>query len=392
MIPSFYMLRTPEIIFGAGKFNELGTVLEEFGNTVLIVTGSSSLKASGKWEILQNLLKDRSLDTYHVVVEDEPSPELVDEAVTAFNRREIDVVLAVGGGSVLDAGKAISAMLLQDKSVVDFLEGIGKGEIHDGKKVPFVAVPTTAGTGTEATANTVLSRMGSNGFKKSLRHNRLIPNVAVIDPDLYASCHSFIIAASGMDALTQLIESYVSTQSTPITDILAWNGMEYVQGNLIQTFNKDSRTLENFTGMAYAALLSGITLTNVGLGIVHGISSPLGAFFPIPHGVVCGTLISAATRMNINKLKESDHRDTALIKYGRMGQLLSGEKNSDIDQACDLLSNILDEWVTTMNIPLLGDYGIKESDLEKIIDKTGQKNNPVELSRQDIKQILMQRL
>ena len=183
VITPFNFARTPRILFGAGRFSEVGKIAGEIGETVLIVTGSRSLKSSEKWDELIKSLETTSLRHFEISVTGEPSPEFVDSAVTKFKDRGIDVVLAVGGGSVLDTGKAISAMLLQDKSVVNFLEGVGTGEAHSGDKIPFIAVPTTAGTGSEVTKNAVLSQTGPDGYKKSLRHDNFVPDVALIDPE-----------------------------------------------------------------------------------------------------------------------------------------------------------------------------------------------------------------
>jgi alcohol dehydrogenase class IV len=218
MIPSFNFARIPYIIFGAGKLRELYNIIPKFGNNILFVLGGSSLKQYGKWDEISSILEDKSINFFSISVPSEPSPALIDEYANEFRNKDIDLVIGIGGGSVTDAGKAISAMIPKADSIKNYLEGIGN-KTHDGRKIPYIAIPTTSGTGSEATKNAVISEVGPNGFKKSLRHDNLIPNVALIDPELMISCPMSITAACGMDAFTQLLEAYVSTKVNPITDV-----------------------------------------------------------------------------------------------------------------------------------------------------------------------------
>ena len=398
----FEFARTPKIYFGAGKFNDLDKIISKTGKTVLIVTGTYSFKSSGKFDAITKSLQNKSVKYFHFSVKGEPSPDLIDNAVTEFKNKGIDVVLAVGGGSVMDTGKAISAMLPQNESVLNYLEGVGNGIEHNGVKIPFIAVPTTAGTGSEATKNAVLSKVGPDGFKKSLRHDNFVPDIAVIDPELMLSCPSTITAACGMDAFTQLLESYTSSKSTPLTDTLAHNGLIFLKDNLVSACTTGSNDVEVRAGMAYASLISGITLANAGLGIVHGLASAIGGFFNIPHGVICGTLIGPATKANIEKLKNYSNNNT-LEKYANVGALLSIKDrnqlqmpfiryNKDVDYYCNLLVKKIDEWTEKLKIPYLSDYGIKLSDIDKIICQTGNKNNPIKLGIDEIKKILLRRI
>jgi alcohol dehydrogenase class IV len=284
-------------------------------------------------------------------------------------------------------------MLPLGGSVLDYLEGVGTGAVHSGEKVPFVAIPTTSGTGSEATKNAVLSRIGPDGFKKSLRHDNFVPDVVVLDPQLMLSCPPNITAACGMDAFTQLLESYVSTNASPMTDTLAFSGLEGIGRCLVPACTDGANDVEVRGGMAYAALMSGITLANAGLGVVHGLASPMGGCFDIPHGVVCGTLIGAATSTTIAKLMEKyDEKHPALRKYARVGALLCGAEEGDVSKGCELLMGKIDEWTEMLGIPRLGAYGIQESDFDKIIAGTGSKNNPVMLEPDEIREILQDRL
>ncbi|MFW9879328.1 MAG: iron-containing alcohol dehydrogenase, partial [Candidatus Thorarchaeota archaeon] len=232
MIPSFNFARIPNIIFGAGKLNELYDITLKFGKNILFVIGERSLKKLGKWDEISSILDNKSLNYSVISISNEPSPTIIDEAAAQFRKKSIELVVGIGGGSVTDAGKAISAMIPKEDSIKNYLEGVGN-KTHDGKKIPFIAIPTTSGTGSEVTKNAVISEIGPNGFKKSLRHDNLIPNIALIDPELMISCPSSISAACGMDAFTQLLEAYVSPKGNPITDVLAFDGMRYMNKNIL---------------------------------------------------------------------------------------------------------------------------------------------------------------
>ena len=389
VIPSFSFSRIPQIYFGAGSFDNIESIIGSQARSALIVTGARSFKSTEKRSRLQEMLSNRSITAYDISVSGEPSPDLVDSAVAEFRGKSIDIVVSIGGGSVIDAGKAISAMLTQTVSVVDFLESVGTGIKHSGEKIPFIAVPTTAGTGSEATKNAVLSRIGPGGFKKSLRHDNFVPDAVVIDPELIRHCPPAITAACGMDAFTQLLESYVSTKANPMTDALAYSGLSYVKDSLVEVYTGGSRSIDSWAGMAYGAFMSGITLANAGLGIVHGLASPVGGYFDIPHGVICGTLVGPATRVTIDKLRtRGDKGMPFLRKYANVGALFTGSDNEDIHYLCDTLLKTIDEWTETLKLPSLREYGIGESDFDRIIDGAGNKNNPVHLDRNEIRKIL----
>ncbi len=391
----FNFASIPHIIFGAGKLSELYKIILTLGKNALIVTGSSSLENSGKWEEITSELAKRSILFDHISIKGEPSPQLIDENAKKFRNKKIDVVIGIGGGSVVDAGKAISAMIPKSDSISNYLEGIGN-KVHDGIKVPYIAIPTTSGTGSEATKNAVISKVGSDGFKKSLRHDNLIPNYAIIDPELIISCPPSVTAACGMDAFTQLLEAYVSSKPSPMTDALAYSGMKAMKDNMIPSCTYRSTDIEVRSAMAYGSLMSGITLANAGLGIVHGLASPIGGFFDIPHGVICGTLLAEATKMNILKIKKMGLAGKeALLKHAKIGGLLEGNEcfeEKDIDYFCYALTDTLDKWTERLDLEKLGKYGITSKDLDKIVENAGLKNNPVLLSREDIKIILMNRL
>jgi alcohol dehydrogenase len=388
----FGFTRTPQIIFGIGKFNLLAEITRQYGSTMLIVTGSSSLQNSGKADWLNQELGKCQVKFYYESITSEPSPQIVDRVVKKYQESSIDVVLSIGGGSVVDAGKAVSAMLGKKESVVNYLEDVGHKD-HDGSKVPFIAVPTTAGTGSEATKNAVLSVVGSQGYKKSLRHDNFVPDIALIDPELTVSCPANVTAACGMDAFTQLLESYVSSKASPLTDALAYSGIEALKDNLIPIILSSGQNLQMRSAMSYASLLSGITLANAGLGIVHGLASSIGGFYDIPHGVVCGTLIGIATQINIERLmvdKKENH--SQLKKYADIGRLLSNDGCETTEKCCTALVRKIEEWTEKLKLPRLANYGITPASVEKIVADTSNKNNPVKLNKNDIRKIILNRI
>lgn len=391
---NFSIARLPRIEFGSGAVAKLPAILGQYGRQVLIVTGSSSLQTSTHWQALSQLLSSAGLSWQVVAVHNEPSPELVDETVQAFRGQAFDVVLGIGGGSALDAAKAIAGLLRPGNSVMDHLEGVGPELPYRGPVTPFVAVPTTAGTGSEATKNAVLSRHGQDGFKKSFRDDKLVAEYAVVDPDLLATCPPDILAANGMDAFTQLIESYVSTRANPLTDAMALSGMAAVRDSLLPWYEGTGDASTCRSRMAYAALLSGITLAQVGLGSVHGLAAPLGAFFPIPHGVACGTLLAAATRINLDAIRDREPGNSAYGRYATAGRLMTDRTLPDAE-AIEALLKLLDDWTCRLDLQRLGAYGVREGDVDHIVANSrgsSMKTNPIMLTDGEIGQIIRARI
>jgi alcohol dehydrogenase class IV len=333
----------------------------------------------------------------HLIVSGKPSPSLVDQAVNRFRVEAVDVVIAIGGGSVLDAAKAIAGLLPHGNSVIDHLLKGPAGTFFITAPAPLLSpVPTTAGTGSEATKNSVLSVPGCDNYKKSFRDECLIPEYAVVDPDLIASCPRELVAADGMDDFTQLLESSVSLKANLFSDALAWSGMSAVKEGLFAAWEgKEPAAIQGRGAMAYAALLSGITLAQVGLGSVHGLASPLGANFPIPHGVVCGTLVAAATEVNIKAMQEREPENKALAKYAEVGRLLTGHTEMDDATAHVSLITLLAEWCEQLELPRPNGYGITSADFPMIVANSrssSMQTNPIVLTDSEINAILVQRL
>ncbi len=394
-VSSFEISRLPRVVFGSGVIARVPELARQYGTRVLLVTGARSFIESVQHQDLTKALQQAGMHWDTFIVAGEPSPQLVDTAAAQFRDCEIDVVLGIGGGSVLDAAKAIAGLLRITNSVMDFLEGVGPELAYPGPSVPFIAVPTTAGTGSEATKNAVLSISGKEGFKKSFRHEMLVPQYAVLDPDLLVTCPPEQIAANGMDALTQLLESYVSTRSNAFTDALAMSGIRMVRDGLFDWYDGSPRAAEARGELLYAAWLSGITLAQVGLGSVHGLAAPLGAFFPIPHGVVCGTLVAACTEMNLQALQQRAPASPALWKYAHTGRVLAQDMTLDDEAGGEALLVILNQWTEQLALPRLSNYGMTASDIPHVVAHcrgSSMKTNPIELSDKEVAQILAQRL
>jgi alcohol dehydrogenase class IV len=395
VIPHFSISRLPHIVFGDGVLAEVPAFVESLGKRALLVTGGRSFRESVYWDPLIRGLTLKAISWVEIRVEGEPSPQFVDAVVRSHHGMGVEVVIGIGGGSVLDAAKAIAGLLPHGNSVMDHLEGVGPEIPYQGPSIPFIAVPTTAGTGSEATKNAVLGVQGEAGFKKSFRHDLLVPRYAVVDPSLLASCPPELIAANGMDALTQLLESYVSSRANPFTDALALSGLEAVVNGLLGWYEQTPRVAKGCSDMAYAALVSGMTLAQVGLGSVHGLAAPLGAFFPIPHGVVCGTLVAAATEMNIRALRERAPESGVLEKYAHLGRLLSGRTRLDTGAAGEILVQTLAGWTERLRLPRLGAYGVCETDVARIVSNcrgSSMKTNPIVLTDAEVAEVLAARL
>lgn len=395
MIAPFSIARLPRIEFGSGRIAQLPAIAARYGRRLLLVTGGRSFTATPQWEALLLALEDAKFGTDHIRITGEPSPDEIDAVVRLYHRHAFEVVIGIGGGSVLDAAKAIAGLLKPGNSVMDHLEGVGPELPYRGPTTPFIAVPTTAGTGSESTKNAVLTRHGPDGFKKSFRDEALMAEYVIVDPDLLATCPPDLIAANGMDALTQLLESYVSARANPLTDALALTGLEAVRDGLFDWYRGAEGAAAGRGKMALAALLSGICLAQTGLGSVHGLAQPLGSFFRIPHGVVCGTLLAAATQINCEALlaREPDH--PALTKYAIIGRLLGADPGASVESACRFLVETLQEWTRLLNLPHLRELGIAETDLARIVANSrgsSMKTNPVLLSDAEIERILRMRL
>lgn len=388
MTRPFLFARTPSIIFGPGKISLLPGLIRKFGNNAALLTGKNSFFSSEKSSGLPDDLRSAGISIHMFSIPGEPSPDMIDGIAGGLRDKGIEVVAAVGGGSVLDAGKAVSAMITVARPVMDFLENVGTME-HPGSKVPFIAVPTTSGTGSEATKNAVISKTGKNGFKNSLRHDNFVPDIALVDPGLTSSCPPDITAASGLDCYTQLTEAFLSTKSTVYTDAIAIEGIRAVIRSLEKAWSEGSDTGAR-SDMSFAALTSGICLANAGLGVVHGFASSIGGMYDIPHGLICGTLMGVSNEITLRKLRNGEPSE-ALKKYTVLGQLVVEKEGMNDSYYADAFVNYLHELTAKLGLKGLKTAGVRREDFNDICSLTGNKNNPAVLGKDEMIEILERR-
>ncbi len=399
----FGVARLPRIVFGAGRRAEIPALVADHGRRALLVTGARSLQATTAWAELAAGLQAAGVAWDHLAVGGEPSPELVDAAVAARRADPPDVVIGIGGGSALDAAKAIAGLLRSGTVALDHLEGVGRGIPYPGPATPFVAVPTTAGTGSEATKNAVLSGSvavrdgGPAPFKKSFRDDRLVAALAIVDPDLLDGCPPPVIAGDGLDALTQCLEAYVSSGASPFTDAIAASGLAAI-GPALPAWHAAARadrppadTAGLRSAMAWGALASGIALANAGLGAVHGMIAALGARHGIHHGTGCGILLAAATRINVAALRARDPSGPGLLRFAEAGRLLTGERGLGDGVAPDAVVGWIEDLVRGLGLPRLGEVGVRSADIPALVAEargSSMRTNPIVLTDAEIEAIL----
>lgn len=389
---NFNFVRTPSLFFGEGVFKAVEEILQKNQfMQILLVTGAGSFMKTAEWRWFSDHLAKRINILDHFQISGEPAPEDVDGITSQMRSRKVDAVISIGGGSVLDTGKAVSAMLKTTHSVRSFLEGVGTLP-PPGEKVPFIAVPTTSGTGSEATKNAVLSEVGAQGFKKSLRHEKYIPDFVILDPLLTRNCPPFTTAFTGLDAVTQLIESYVSTEASFLSDSYASSGLVLCGKSFERAVQTGTQDLTARGDMALASYNSGVALANAGLGIVHGLAGTLGGKYKIPHGVACGTLLGEATEMITGKLLDTGDYREAIEKYAQAARFLTGVNSGNKAGDIRIFNETLKGWVDKFKMPGLGYYGVKGEDLPYIAERADLKKTPCALSAEDILHILRKRL
>jgi len=372
-----------KIIFGPGGLSQVGTEAKRLGNKVLVVLGRSAMRKSGILDLLTHLLKENQIEyTIYENIPSDPTVETVDKGTSLARKENCNLVIALGGGSVLDTGKAISAMVTNEGSVADYQEIKGKGKKFQHKTIPFIAIPTTSGSGSEATINAVITNT-ELGLKKSIRNPWLLPEVALVDPKLTLSLPPHITAICGGDALTQCIEAYLGKKSQVITDALALHAIELIGRSLVRAV-KEGNNLEARKDMAMAALLSGLCLSNSGLGAAHALSHPLGVHYKIPHGLSCALLLPYVMEFNL---------PVATKKIAKIAQAL-GENISSLSEteaaqrAVEKIKEIFSQAEIKEN---LSEWGIKEKDFSQIIKgaKGGSlNNNPRKTSEADLIELL----
>lgn len=380
MIEAFEWAGPGQVMFGEGSVRRLEELCGGFGRRVMVVTGKG-----GREGKVVALLEAAGMEVVVFGVAGEPTIERVESGVAVAKGAGCDWVLAVGGGSVVDAGKAMAALMANEGSVREYVEVIGTGRVLEKEPLPFVAVPTTAGTGAEATRNAVLC-CPEQGVKVSLRHRLMLPRLALIDPELAVSVPAEVTAATGMDALTQLLEAFVCSRSNPMTDALCAEGVVKVVGSLRRVVG-DGADVGARSEMALAALFSGMALANAGLGAVHGFAAPLGGRFGMAHGAVCAALLPAVWEVNLRAVRE---RGTLRQwgRYERVAAWLTG----DVGAAAEDGVVWLRELVGDLQIPGLRALGVSEGDWDEVVPlaqrASSMKANPVALTEAELRRCL----
>ena len=379
---NFEFATATQIVFGPGSAAQIGKRVKAFGKRALVVIGRSPQRAE---KLVADLsANDISATTFSVA--GEPEISTVENGVALAKKENCDFVISLGGGSVIDAGKAIAAMMKNDGALLDYLEIIGHGKSLTKWGAPFVAVPTTAGTGSEVTRNAVLASP-EHKVKVSLRSPLMLARVAVIDPELTYGLPSALTATTGLDALTQVIEPYVCLRANPMTDGPCVEGIHRAARSLREAVfdgqNKSARE-----DMAVASLFGGLALANAGLGAVHGFAGPIGGMFPAPHGAVCAALLPHVMAANIRALREREPKSYALGRYDRVAALLTGNPHATADAGAEWVQKL----VADLPIPRLGAYGIREEHVADIVAKStnasSMKANPIVLTSEELAQTL----
>jgi len=379
-----YSFSTARVIFGIGARVGVATHAARMGRRCLLVTGARPDRSAWLFEDLRNVMEDVS----GVALDGEPETGFISAQAEAARRAGCDMVVAIGGGSVIDAGKALAALAANAGDVFEYLEVVGQGLPLEHEPLPMIAVPTTAGTGAEVTANAVLLSP-SHGVKASLRAPGLIPSLAIVDPELTVSLPPRQTAASGMDALTQLMECFVSHAASPLTDPLCRDGMSRAARSLLRAVAHGA-DLEARSDMALAALFSGMALANAKLGAVHGFAAPLGGMLGAAHGEICAALLPHVMEANIEVLRAADSAHPLLDRYAEVGMLLAGER--DATAAARFVRSLCAD----LGVRGLRALGLDEKRVDEAARKaalaSSMKGNPVVLEHDRLVAILMNAL
>jgi len=374
------------IIFGPGTLAEIGAAAKPFGKHALVVTGRDPQRAA---PLLEQLSRAQIAATVLSVGHEPATSDIIRGRARARIAR-CDFVIGFGGGSAIDSAKAIAALMTNNREIFDYLEVIGRGQPLANPAAPCLAIPTTAGTGSEVTRNAVLSATGHR-VKISLRSPHMLPRVALVDPELTRGLPPAITATTGLDALTQLIEPYVSCRANPFTDALCAEGIRRAARSLRRAFDDggDAAARED---MALASLLGGLALANAGLGAVHGFAGPIGGMFLAPHGAICAALLPHVMATNLAALRARAPAHDALRRFDEVARLLTGRAQATADDGVAWVR----ELVAALAIPPLGAHGVKRDGLDDIVKAAARassmKANPLPLTPEELRATLAQAL
>jgi alcohol dehydrogenase class IV len=382
---NFEFATATRILFGEGVSRQVAPAAAAMGSRALVVTGASPERAAP----LIRQLEAAAVSCLLFPVAGEPTVDLIRGGAEYARRERCDLVVAMGGGSALDAGKALAAMLANAGDPLDYLEVIGRGQPLAHASVPFIAIPTTAGTGTEVTRNAVLSSP-EHRVKASLRSPSMLPRLAVVDPELTYGLPRPITAATGLDALTQLIEPYTSVRANPMTDMFCAEGIRRAAWALPRVW-ENGGDREARAGMAWASLLGGLSLANAGLGAAHGFAAPVGGMFPAPHGAVCAAVLPYAMEGNVRALSARRPESPALARFEEIARLLTGRPLATAGDGVRWVADLC----LRLEIPPLRAYGVRETDLPDLAAKaaaSSMKGNPIVLTPDELREIISRAL
>ena len=381
-IKDFDFATSGRILFGRGKLDFLSEVIKYYGKKALVIKGKKFPNADKLLEILHRAGKNIQI----FVVQHEPDIDLIEQSIREARKSQCDFVVGFGGGAVVDAGKAVSALLNNPGNLMDYLEVVGKGERLRNPSLPYIAIPTTAGTGSEVTRNAVI-RVPKSRVKVSLRHPYLLPSIAIVDPELTLSVPPSVTASTGMDAFTQVIEPYVTKATNPVVDMFCREGIPLGAKNLLSAY-ENGADLEARENMAYVSLLGGLSLANAKLGAVHGFAGPIGGMFNAPHGTICAALLPAVMQVNAELISKIDAEEKKVNRFKEIAEWITGDKAATIQDGVEWISSL----AASLDIPGLSELGISSSDFDSIIDKSkrssSMKGNPVTLSDDQMERIL----
>jgi alcohol dehydrogenase class IV len=381
---NFEFATATRIVFGCGAAKRIGTEAAALGRHAFILTGSRPERSISLMHQLENLHVRHTL--FRVV--QEPTIELVQAAVRQAVAGNCDLVIGVGGGSVIDAGKAVAALLTNGGDPLDYLEVIGSGRGLERLSAAFIAVPTTAGTGAEVTRNAVLESR-AHQVKVSMRSPFMLPRLAVVDPELTFSMPPHLTAATGLDALTQLLEAFVSRAANPLTDAICREGLAHAARSLLPAFNKgDDHAARE--GMSLASLFGGLALANARLGAVHGIAGPFGGAFKAPHGAICGRLLPFVVAANLTALYRRASDSPALARFEELAKIITSNSSAGAEDGIIWLRNLCDR----LGVPGLSTYGFTLAHTQDLIAKSirssSMRGNPIDLTTQELEMVLEQ--
>lgn len=379
---AFEFTTAGRIVFGRGASEQSASAARSFGERALVVVGRDPARHSARLE----RLRQAGLAVECLSVPSEPTLALVREGTRLARGHQADVVVGMGGGSALDAAKAVALLATHSGDVLDYLEVVGAGKTFDRPGLPMIAIPTTAGTGTEVTRNSVLASP-EHGVKVSLRSPHLLPRLAIVDPDLSSEMPADLTARVGCDALTQLIEPFVSTRANPLTDAICREGLRRAAPALRRAVQPGSDP-EAREAMAAAAMLSGLALANAGLGAVHGLAGPIGGMIPAPHGAICAALLPFGMEVNLRALRGRMPHSDALRRYAELGLLLSGQPGATADDAVAWVASL----VADLGIPRLSAFGLTREMLATVVQRatvaSSTRTNPIALSENELTEIV----